>query len=261
MEMFEMIMVMLYVLENKVTTGDVIAIVVAIIALTGVIISTVYTNYTTNKINKSNEKQQSDLQQKNIDANLVANARIEWIQNVRRTTAELISQYFLIINTVDEEILTEALLKTKEKTELLILYFGPDTKKEKNIYNEKDNSGKNENIVNFLMMLANKTDLYYKDAVSDKLIKLENVRKRRLESLSEYVIGWEYEEVELDNGRVYQNPIPKIEETEKESLKELDEQIEKLKNITEDIREDLTILRNIIRIYLKIEWNISKLGK
>lgn len=245
------------------STGDVIAIVVSIIAFAGVLISTIYTSYTTRKISKDNEKQLYELNQKNIDANLVASARIEWIQKVRGTTAELIAQYFSIINTLDKEILTDAVLKANEKTQLLILYFGPEDKKKENIdlYNENDNSGKNIHIVKFLNDLSNKTDTYYKNVMIDKLIKLEDVRNRRLENLSEHVVDWEYEEVITDESEIFQSQIPILEDEYDSSINILDEEIKKIADLTNNIQQDLISLQTIIRIYLKLEWNISKQGK
>lgn len=245
------------------STGDVIAIIVAIIAFVGVIISTIYTNYTTRKISKDNERQLYELNQKNIDANLVANARIEWIQNVRRTTAELIAQYFSIINTLDKEILTDAVLKANEKTQLLILYFGPEDNKEEDIdlYNEKDNATKNKYIVDFLNELSDKTDIYYSNVMIDKLIKLKDVKNRRLENLSEHVIDWDYEEIITDEGETFLNQTPILEDEYDASLNILDEEIERIAELTNNIQQDLINLQNIIRIYLKIEWNIAKRGK
>lgn len=254
---------MISIYEIMFSTGDVIAIVVSIIAFVGVIISTIITNITTKRISKSNEELQYILNQRNIDANLVASARIEWIQKVRNTTAELISQYFLIINTLDKGVLTEALLKAKEKTELLILYFGPEDEKEEdiNLYNNENNSGKNRYIVEFLVELYSKTDIYYKDVMSDKLIRLETIRKRRLENLSDHLIDWDYEEIETDEGEIIHNRIPILEEEYGEEINKLDEKIRLLEERTKNIEKDLVNLRDIIRIYLKLEWNISKQGR
>lgn len=259
LEMEEVTENMISIFGSMFTTGDIIAIAVAIIALIGIIL----TNRETKKINTSNENFNEKWNQKNIDATLVASARIEWVQNVRRTTAELIAQYFSIINTIDKEILTEAVLKANEKTELLILYFGPEDEKEENIdiYNEKDNSGKNRYIVDFLKELSDNTDIYYRNVMSDKLIKLEDIRRRRLKTLSEHVIDWEYEEVETDEGELIQNQIPILEEDYSNSINRLDEEIEKLGKFTNDIQQDLVNLRDIMRTYLKLEWNIAKQGK
>ena len=107
-----------------INTGDVIAIIVAVISLIGVVISTLMTNRTTKKINKENSRLQEKWNQKNIDANLIAQARIEWIQNVRKTTSELLVHYFSMINLRNLENIDQELLDSQEKNELLILYFG-----------------------------------------------------------------------------------------------------------------------------------------
>ena len=83
--------------------GDIIAIIVAVISVSGVIISTILSNRTSKNLYAKNEKQQEKWNQKKIDAQLIAHARIEWIQNVRNTTAELISLYFALLNTYDKD--------------------------------------------------------------------------------------------------------------------------------------------------------------
>lgn len=137
--------------------GDIIAIIVAIISLLGVIVSTLLTNRTTKKISESNEKLQEKWNQKNIDASLTASARIEWIQNVRNTTADLMRYYYDILNATDSEEIEKALIDSQQKTELLALYFGPETclsnpsTKDKNILlNTTDNTGKNDMLVSFI---------------------------------------------------------------------------------------------------------------
>lgn len=106
--------------------GDIIAIIVAVVSLIGVIVSTILTNKTTKKISRDNAILQEKWNQKNIDASLTASARIEWIQNVRNATAELLGYYFDILNTADSTKIEEALINSQQKTELLALYFGPE---------------------------------------------------------------------------------------------------------------------------------------
>lgn len=75
------------------------------------------------------------LNQINVDANLKASARIEWIQNVRRTTAQLLSSYFSILRTVKTEELPKLINKCADTT---------------NIMCSSTNQGKNNMIIELL---------------------------------------------------------------------------------------------------------------
>ena len=248
--------------------GDIIAIIVAVISLIGVIISTILTNRTTKKINKSNAELQEKWNQKNIDASLTASARIEWIQNVRNATAELIRHYFDILNTSDSIKIEQALIDSQQKTELLALYFGPENHKQEvpsedknTLLNTENNEGKNDILVAFITDLAKRFSEYSLDAQKDRFNHLkEAVQKARDEAYqnaTEKLIGYSYtddgdeipeydiEWQEEDNENVVRAEIALKRETEK---------IKKLRN-------DLIFLRNVMRIYLKIEWNKAKNGQ
>lgn len=98
------------------TAADIIVIIVAIIG-------GLYSIYTNNRMKVFQEK----WNQKQLDADLKAKARIEWIQKVRETTAELITAYYSVLNTMNstEEIHSKYII-AREKSELLILFFGPE---------------------------------------------------------------------------------------------------------------------------------------
>lgn len=248
--------------------GDIIAIIVAVISLIGVIISTILTNQTTKKINKSNAELQEKWNQKNIDASLTASARIEWIQNVRNTTSELIRHYFDILNTSDSIKIEQALIDSQQKTELLALYFGPENHKQevisddKNILlNTENNDGKNDILVLFITDLAKRFSEYSLDAKKDRFNHLkkavQNARNEAYQNATEKLIGYSY----TDDG----DEIPEydIEWQEEDSANVASAEIA-LKKETEKIKElrnDLIFLRNVMRIYLKIEWNKAKNGQ
>ena len=68
------------------------------------------------------------MEQKKIDANLKAKARIEWINGVREKSSELIS---LLLSLQKEEIaFHEQWLKVEETSELLKLFFSSKTIKD-----------------------------------------------------------------------------------------------------------------------------------
>jgi len=98
---------------------------------------------------------------KGVKKNKRTEARIEWIQKVRETTAETAALYFSLLHEEDTEKALEILIKAQQKIELFILYFGPDKsqngdakKESKNFLLKKsDNAGKNDVLVDFLKMM------------------------------------------------------------------------------------------------------------
>lgn len=249
---------------SSLSAGDIIAIIVASISLIGVIVSTVMTNRTTKNIDDSNKQFQDKWNQKKIDASLIASARIEWIQKVRNTTAKSIALYFQALNTVDKLDLLDIVIKAQEKTELLILFFEHEENEtaDQNVdlCCTANNDGKNHLIVNFLSSLSKKLNRYYENLKSDKLKDLKFVKDKRYSEMSEHVINYDYEEYtdEYDITKINQTPI--LDEEYQESLNDIDKQIDVLVKISKDINSDLLMLRDIIRIYLKIEWSKAKTG-
>lgn len=170
-----------------------------------------------------------DTIQNNINSNLRANARIEWIQKVRNTSAELISLYYYIISYKDSDSknkdeLYKALVESRLKTELLIMYFGPNTKNKNHkdsteiILNIECNEGKNDSIVVFLSDLNMDFHKFYRLKFNSAESIYSQTRRRIM-----------------------------IEQ--------------KIKKSNVDLEERLIKLRNIIRIYLKVEWDKAKEGK
>ena len=90
---------------------------------------------------------------KKIKADLVSKARIDWIQNVRKSASEFISVCFMLDkahqwsaekkNTLEIEY-KEELSEINKHANLLILYFGPESNKTK----KKEQVVHNETIIN-----------------------------------------------------------------------------------------------------------------
>ena len=90
---------------------------------------------------------------KRIKADLVSKARIDWIQNVRKSASEFISVCFMLDkahqwsaekkNTLEIEY-KEELSEINKHANLLILYFGPESNKTK----KKEQVVHNETIIN-----------------------------------------------------------------------------------------------------------------
>lgn len=250
--------------EKTISTGDIIAIVVSVISLIGVLISTYMTNKTTKKINQSNNEMQEKWNQKNIDANLIANARIEWIQKVRNISAELISLYFSILNLESIEKIQTAFNHSIEKTELLILYFGHENDKIKSkdnniLFNKENNIGKNELIVNFLISLSQKFNQYNAFIQKGGFTKLKediNQAQQEMYRNSEMIkIGEYYHE---ESGEMMDVEEPQYQMYDVRRVSQLESMKKNKVNEITDLQNDLISFRNIIRTYLKIEWNKAK---
>lgn len=260
--------------------SDWVVIVCAIISLIGVLTSCFFTNRRAKKINEDNNEFQKSfnqvnnqlmekLNQKNIDANLKAKARIEWIQNVRNTSAELISLYYQLLNSTDKDKLFETFIASQAKAELLILFFGPEVKKQTqeelsnvSITKLENNEGKNDLIVDFLSKLTSDFYAYYSKASENEKGILEQIRKERMSRMYENPIDYiVYEPTFDEDGNEISNiepiPDPKLEA----SVKEIDEKIQQHTLFTKNLNDRLIRLRNIMRIYLKIEWNKAKKGE
>lgn len=197
-----------------------------------------------------------------VKNNIKMNARIEWIQKVRETAAEVISLCYSLIQEIDEKEAPIILLKAQEKINLLILYFGPDTldkgqlKKIKNFFLTKNaNEGKNDNIVEFLKKILTDIEKYYNQIDSDKL-KMLKIEMRILKDT--YPLEKTGERLlDAENNYIYVKDYPKLYYKEKEGLEA------EIKNYLnpKEVKEDMEKLRETLRNYLKIEWNFAKKGK
>lgn len=109
-----------------------------------------------------NEKvlvQQKELNNKNFQGNIVSNARIEWIQEVRKKSVDFISachDFFRYTKANNNNI--KRLIELKSEIEksgtLLILYFGPSTEDNKN------NDMIELLITNLIVKITNKNGYY-----------------------------------------------------------------------------------------------------
>jgi len=228
---------------------------VSAISATLVFVGVIMNIYTQRKI----AKQQ-------IDANLKAKARIEWISDVRGLAARFISNFYEIKkNDTDFE---EKFIEIFKDAELLKLYFGAYIdNKPANIdydflFNMKDNQNKNIQIFNFIdAMLGDlneKSITQYKynlKKYNDYKLKFkkyeDEMRKCCTFEIDEFGM---YEEVPTEEKEAYHNHLfGELQDLKKESslyyqnLRQYDQRI--------------TDFEKIISIYLKIEWEIAKDGK
>lgn len=217
--------------------------------------------------------------QKKIDADLKARARIEWIQRVREATAEFVTagyDWFKGIRLIENSSIIV------QKGELLKLYFGKDMddeeksnkgelcsgndkKDEKNsdfLMDKKSNKGKNDAIVEKIQGMIDFFTInknYQKNNQDDrekynecvkKLISLiyRDDHKKNYDSINDVYERLEYDIVHLSDKvldskeyKDYQEISAKIQERENGfNMGKLDEFVD------------------IIRLYLKIEWDRAK---
>jgi hypothetical protein len=251
------------------TSGDIIAIGVSIVSLIGVLGSTYFTNRTTSKISADNKEHLGEWNQKNIDASLTANARIEWIQKVRNTTSELIVAYFKLLkteNSKDQEKLLEELYNSQEKAELLILYFGPETETisselEKGLLlNKESNEGKNDQIVDLIQELVNCFNKHYEDIRSNKFKVLKSFADELREQMYQNATKGELIERYDDDGEDQSFHIPEFRDEDSKEYQKARKILESAYQDLKEVEDKLIYLRNVMRIYLKIEWNRAKRG-
>ena len=86
------------------------------------------TNRTNREIAVFEQDEENKRNESQIDANIVWSARVEWIQNVRRATADLLTAInnYIYSDENDVDLVKMNLMSVREKSNLLILYFGAD---------------------------------------------------------------------------------------------------------------------------------------
>ncbi|EGO2708547.1 hypothetical protein [Enterococcus faecalis] len=230
-----------------------------------------------------NVSTQKKIAQQQIDANLKAKARIEWINGVREKSSELIS---LLLSLQKEEIaFHEQWLKVEETSELLKLFFSSKTIKdiEKDIYVQNDNIFVSEKAKEILYNECNNNDknifvrryieclieLYennkYKSYTKHRKIIAKKLNKDLFDQIS-----LEFEDVDKmveEKNRPEKTGKDLNEEKilEYESLKtsipNYQSKLEEIDQSLQEYREVISEFSKIISYYLKIEWDKAKKGQ
>jgi len=232
--------------QSRFFTTEVIAIIAAILSFGGLVFTTIYTI-----------RQNSKLQN--------ANARVEWIQKVRDVTAEIISTYSSALNEDDSNKVQKLIIEVREKVERLILFFGHETISSKemdiDILDKKTNEGKNDLIVRFLTGLSNDFITYNGNVKRGILTQAEARLGHVSSKLHDNIIGISsYEEVETD-GKNYINIEYEFEKETENEYNNAQNRLDEIIKFNRELDTKLVMLRDIIRTYLKIEWNKAKNGK
>lgn len=218
------------------------------------------------KLNHQQQEFQKEMTQKQIDANLKAKARIEWINEVRSLSASIISGFAEIKknNTHFED----RYLEISKDAELLKLYFGAfeesDSKKidESILLNKTSNKNKNAHIFKFIdSMLDDYSEFGIKKYKLNlkEYSKYQDEIKRYEEHMMEYctVETDEFGNLEIvptDEGWFAHNfYFGEVQELKRKSTKYY--------WYMREYDSKITMFEKIISIYLKLEWDTAKKGE
>lgn len=235
-----------------------------------------------------NSKIQKEIAQQQIDANLKAKARIEWINGVRQKSSELIS--LLLSLQKDEVIFHQQWQKVEEVSELLKLFFsskqidGIENEIYVNddkiiisksirviLFNENNNKEKNTYVRRYVECLI---ELYknnkYKYLINAKKELSKILNKEMIEEMAysfqePIQVSEKSTKQIIDGEKTGKDYIAEEQQFEYERLKtsiphhqkKLDENDAKLQEYQYAINE----FSQIVSLYLKIEWDEAKQGK
>lgn len=134
-------------------------------------------------------------------------------------------------------------------------------KKEIDILDKNTNEGKNDLIVEFLTELSNDFSTFNKNVKSGILSQAEARLDHVASKLQNNIIGVSHiEEVEIE-GEIHQNIEYEFEKAVEDEYNNEQIKVDEIKKFNRGLDEKLVKLRDIIRTYLKIEWNKAKMGK
>lgn len=194
---------------------------------------------------------------KNLDANITCNARIEWIQNVRRVTAEFITAAYKYMGSVGEDEKKINFNLVQEKKSLLILYFGHDdinfNNKAQDIFDKNSNNAKNEMVIK----LINDISHQLRDYFFNKNM-LDEAQKRQVNCL-DCESPEKSPKTYICTKEGYDGDILYFDEDDcKEYKKEINQNKEIYSDNIEALQSNINKFTEAMRIYLKLEWNRAK---
>lgn len=235
------------------------AIIAAITSLIVSIINLIYNCFQAKTNKKFQKKITNIIQDKEdqrtkmqIDANIVLSARVEWIQSVRNIAAEFITALNNFIISEDDVTRKQNLELIRTKSNLLILYFGPDEHSDTvvDLFNPTSNVSKNENIVEFIKNISGNASGYF-------------FREATIETYLDFISPCHNCKASSD---IYENcNIIDTSMSEDEIKKCCNEhigyylaRIKTLRQENQKFRDDIQRFTEIMRIYLKLEWKRAK---
>lgn len=231
-----------------------------------VIITSIVSFLTSIGVEIHTSRRTKKLEKMRIDADLVAKARIEWIQNVRETASRFIADCYTVLNSKDVTRIYEMLGEIKRQASLLCLFFGPENKEEKDsdvdLMNQNNNVGKNKVLVAYIIDLFDKIYDYARDTEFGRLQLLVNEFKSSQEEFYKNPIGKEYVGNSSDqDGNEHEEYMPIYNPDIKAEVDKKHKAIMDYLDSNKKIYGMIDTLRDYISIYLKIEWNKAKEGK
>lgn len=187
-----------------------------------------------------------------VGANIVWSARVEWIQNVRNVTSEFITAVNDFVVSGDDTARKQNLELIRAKSNLLILYFGPDKHPDTNIdlFNPTSNVSKNENIVKFIKNICENAPAYFL-----RQTFIEDYHNNILHCNSCKASSDMYESCNIIDASMSNA------EKEKSCTAQINNYLKKIKDLRQEnqkFKDNIQDFAEIMRIYLKLEWERAK---
>lgn len=237
---------------------------------------------------KENRQIQKEISNQQINANLKAKARIEWINEVRNKSSNFIS---LLLSIQKNDVnYNEQWLKIEEASELLKLFFNSNSAEdvksdisinkgnielsqeaEKILMNRYSNENKNIYLRRYIDVVVQK---YNNNTYQTLFEQKTYVLKRQYSLLQEkeemsdknLIDGSEFIQDGDDSEFLIYMSVPK--EGKEEEYEQLEKNIAKTEEALEYINQSIKGFHEavnqfslLISIYLKIEWDLAKKGK
>ncbi|EGO9277490.1 hypothetical protein DSM24_01735 [Enterococcus faecalis] len=227
-----------------------------------------------------NVSTQKKIAKQQIDANLKAKARIEWISGVRDKTSELVS--LLLSLQKEKTVFYDRWLEIEEVSELLKLYFNSKMNEEVNseiyieqnkiiisetatsiVLKENDNINKHAYIKKYIECLVElyKDDNYKK--ISKEIRFYHDLINELYEDNLEYWMLYEQSKlVEIKN-----TPPEKLEDEDynysaaENNIKHYQRKIKEIEVSLTNYQKAIEFFTTVISLYLKIEWDKAKEGQ
>lgn len=187
-----------------------------------------------------------------VGANIVWSARVEWIQNVRNVTSEFITAVNDFVVSGDDTARKQNLELIRAKSNLLILYFGPDKHPDTNIdlFNPTSNVSKNENIVKFIKNICENAPAYFL-----RQTFIEDYHNNILHCNSCKASSDMYESCNIIDASMSNA------EKEKSCTAQINNYLKKIQDLRQEnqkFKDNIQYFAEIMRIYLKLEWERAK---
>ena len=225
-----------------------------------------------NSINKSRIEFEREMTQKQIDANLKAKARIEWINGVRDKTSELIS--LLLSLQKEKTVFYEQWLEIEEVSELLKLYFNSKMNEKLNseiyvegneiiisqsatfiVFKENDNIDKHAYIKRYIECLV---ELYKEDNYK-KIINNIKAYNKLLNDDIEKNFFYSLSKEDSEIATIINTPIENLDgekyayKARESSIIKYRKIINKLESSLKNYQKAIEDFSSVISLYLKIE--------